>query len=436
MQRKSTSFLVWFLLIGVIGTFVAVLLMNASSQSDAPVLASLPTESPPTESANSISEILREGFGRGSTPLPTIAIPTQQIVIPTLDMSSGGGPPVDAAAVSGDVSDVVAVGRTPTPAPAFATAAADTDNAGDEEIEVVAVPVTSQPEDWSPPPLLPPLSRDPLGRDHFWLLRPIDSNALTSSVNSVYPYGSDGPEKENPLRVHHGIDISNPIGERVQAAGSGTVIWAADGRQSETDIFQNSPSYGNVIVIEHDFGYRGQYLWTLYAHLSAAFVQPGDRVEGGQTIGLVGNTGRVTGPHVHFEVRLGSTREDNRYSATYNPVLWMVPYVGHGVIAGRVVDASGNFVNDADITIRSRATGLPQAVTTSYVFLQTASEVNPDPVWQENFAVSDIPAGRYDVIATINGQRVVRQVNVIEGTTTFVELRPVSSAGDDDEGDD
>ena len=57
--------------------------------------------------------------------------------------------------------------------------------------------------------------------------------------------------------------MPNPIGEPVRAAGSGRVIWAADGREEEAGIFQNSPAYGNVVMIEHDFGYRGQPLYTL-----------------------------------------------------------------------------------------------------------------------------------------------------------------------------
>ena len=73
-----------------------------------------------------------------------------------------------------------------------------------------------------------------------------------------------------------------------------TVIWAADGLRVEEDgFFQNTPSYGNVIVIQHDFGYRGQALYTLYAHLSGVLVRRGDRVEARDAIGLVGQSGRV-----------------------------------------------------------------------------------------------------------------------------------------------
>ncbi|MCA9911811.1 MAG: peptidoglycan DD-metalloendopeptidase family protein, partial [Anaerolineae bacterium] len=270
---------------------------------------------------------------------------------------------------------------------------------------------------WSPPPLIPPISRDPLGRDHYWFQRPIASDG-NSSLLFVYTFGSDGPEDQ--WRVHHGIDLPNPIGDEVYAAGDGVVVFASDGRSGQTDIFQNTSSYGNVVFIEHDFSYDGQPVYTLYAHLQAALVRAGDVVKAGDPIALVGNTGVVSGPHVHFEVRIGS----DRYGATYNPVLWMVPYVGHGVIAGRVVDTEGEFVDDVLVTIRSFDTGLlhPATVTT-YNFPGTVDDVNPDPNWQENFAITDIPAGRWDVIVSLNGQRIVQQVEVFEGTTSFVELR-------------
>ena len=407
-QRGLPTLLILLLVLGGFG----VLLWSNTSPA-VPLAAAFPTQAQATEAGNAWIEVLREGFGENSTPLPTVEIPTQSVIIPTLSINRNVPiVPLNAADVGGDPDEAALQLVTPT-LPVATRSAEDLVSAA-----VTVQSVTRPPVSWQPPPLLPPISRDPLNRDHYWLRRPVDSNAR-NRVLSSYPYGSDGPEQNNPMRVHHGIDMPNEVGEQVRSAGSGYVVWPSESRADEITIFQNSPSYGNVIVIEHDFGHQGRPLYTLYAHLSAVFVGSGQFVEGGEVIGLVGNTGRVTGPHVHFEVRLG----ENTYGSTVNPALWMVPYVGHGVIVGRVVDANERFIDDVNITIRNFATGLQEATTTSYVFAGTGSEVNSDPVWDENFVVPDVPAGRYDVIAVIDGQRVVRQVQVVEGTSAFVELR-------------
>lgn len=413
MGKRASGIPTLLIIMIVLIGFGALLVVNSSPVT--PLSAAIPTQVEPTSDVNAWQAILSEGFGENSTPLPTIAIPTKAFVPPTLPSSQlATDAPLIAIDVGQNSNSQVADVATPTiPAPTAT-------NVGDG-IAITVEYVTRAPSEWQPPPLIPPLSRDPLGRDHYWLTRPVDSNA-NNAVLFYYPYGSDGPEKDNPYRVHHGIDMPNPAGQAVRAAGSGVVVWTADGRaQEEVPIFQNSPSYGNVIVIEHDFGYRGQPIYTLYAHLSASLVNQGQTVAAGEVIGQVGSSGRVTGSHVHFEVRV----RENVYRSTFNPALWMVPYVGHGVIVGRVVDRDENLVQDADITVRNRSNGLVQDTTTTYIQLGTGFDINPDPVWNENFVVADVPAGRYDVLVTIDGERVIRQVDVIEGTTTFVELAPV-----------
>lgn len=424
MRRGGSGIPTILLLVLILAGFTGMLFLNASPS--APQVAVLPTQAVPTEPPDALPAILRGEFGDNSTPLATIAIPTQPFIVPTVTQQAVESPTaIEAADLVIETQSSAANFATPTLPPATPTLVGVGEAALVEATSEVAVidAVTTEPDVWQPPPLIPPLSRDPLGRDHFWLMRPVDSNA-NNAVLFYYPYGSDGPEQANPLRVHHGIDMPNPIGETVRAAGSGRIIWAADGRENDAAFFQDSPSYGNVVVIEHDFGYRGQPIYTLYAHLSAALVRSGETVEAGQVIGLVGNSGRVSGPHVHFEIRVG----ENAYRATYNPVLWMVPYVGHGVIAGRIVDENGNWLNDIEITVRNRSTGLVQDTVTSYVLQDTAYDVNGDPIWRENYAIADVPVGRYDVIATINGERVVQQITVIEGTTGFVELKPSEPA--------
>lgn len=398
----------------VIAIFGIVILSNSS-----PALVTISvsqTDIQPTDDENAWQAILSNGFGSKSTPLPTIAIPTREFVVPTLNTQIlTTSTPFDARDVN-QKFDQIAEASTPTPIQPTSTVVGD-------GIELEIEYITKSPSDWQPPSLMPPISRDSLGRDHYWLTRPIDSNANNVGLG-YYSYGSDGPEFDNPYRVHHGIDIPNPVGEAVRAAGNGTVVWSADGRQNDVPMFQNSPSYGNVIMIQHEFGYRGKAVYTLYAHLSASLVQIGQYVESGQVIGQVGDSGRVTGPHLHFEVRMG----EDQYRTTYNPVLWTVPHIGTGVVAGRVLDSFGTGVQDAEVTIRNRSNGLIQDTTTSYIQLGSGFDVNPDPIWQENFAISDIPTGRYDVIAIIDGSRLIRQVNVIEGTTIFVELKQNNSS--------
>lgn len=87
---------------------------------------------------------------------------------------------------------------------------------------------------------------------------------------------------------HTGVDIGAPLGTEVVAALDGVVTFA--GRRG---------AYGQLIEIAHGDGYS-----TRYAHLSAILVQYGQIVRAGQVIGLVGSTGRATGPHLHFEFRI------------------------------------------------------------------------------------------------------------------------------------
>lgn len=86
---------------------------------------------------------------------------------------------------------------------------------------------------------------------------------------------------------HDGIDLSAPKGTRILASRSGKVTFAGE-----------ADGYGLLVIVDH-----GQGVETRYAHASAMLVKEGQEVKAGQVIAKVGNTGRSTGPHLHFEIR-------------------------------------------------------------------------------------------------------------------------------------
>ncbi len=103
-------------------------------------------------------------------------------------------------------------------------------------------------------------------------------------------------------KMHTGMDFTAPVGTEIYATGNGIV-----GR-----VEFNGRGYGNNVVISHGFGYQ-----TLYGHMSRMTVRPGQRVNRGDLIGYVGNTGTSTGPHLHYEVLRGG-RPVNPVNFYYN----------------------------------------------------------------------------------------------------------------------
>lgn len=131
-----------------------------------------------------------------------------------------------------------------------------------------------------------------------------DQKDLLSSTPSLWPargwVTSDFGIRTDPYTsertMHRGLDIANEIGTVVVAPSDGVVIF--DGTEG---------GYGNVLVLDHGYGVR-----TRYGHLSKILVKLGDKVKRGQQVAAVGNTGRSTGPHLHYEVRINGIPEDPR----------------------------------------------------------------------------------------------------------------------------
>jgi murein DD-endopeptidase MepM/ murein hydrolase activator NlpD len=88
-------------------------------------------------------------------------------------------------------------------------------------------------------------------------------------------------------RFHNGIDVANRIGTPIRAAASGRVVHV------ESQI----GNYGRFVIVRHPDGFQ-----TLYAHLNDFSVRTGEYVDRGEVLGVMGNTGRSTGPHLHFSV--------------------------------------------------------------------------------------------------------------------------------------
>lgn len=113
---------------------------------------------------------------------------------------------------------------------------------------------------------------------------PVNGRLMGSYGHRDDPFSGEGA-------YHSGVDISAPVGTAVKAAADGVVTFAAF-----------SGGYGRLVVIDH-----GRGLETMYAHLSKFDVIDGQEIRRGEILGRVGQSGRATGPHLHYEVRIGHT---------------------------------------------------------------------------------------------------------------------------------
>lgn len=121
--------------------------------------------------------------------------------------------------------------------------------------------------------------------DHFAKALP-DFIPLQGRISDGFGYREDPFTKEQ--QFHSGIDIAAPYGGDVRAAGAGKVVFV--GRKG---------GYGKLVVIDHGYG-----ITTYYGHASKLLVKEGQQVGKGEVIAKVGSTGRSTGPHLHFEIRI------------------------------------------------------------------------------------------------------------------------------------
>lgn len=223
-----------------------------------------------------------------------------------------------------------------------------------------------------------------------YLQRPIGGEGRRT-IDLSYPYNSN---LDGILEIHHGVEFPNPQGTPVVAAESGEVVFAGD--DDLTVLGPYTGFYGNVILLRHPGLYQGKDLFTLYAHLSALYVQLGDRVDRGDMIGEVGSSGAADGAHLHFEVRL----DRNDYNNTVNPVLWFAPVTTQsagegGTLAGEILGRYGTPMTSLPVTIEK----LDQdGAVLDRFYVETympSTSTQSHPVLSENFVLPDIPAGDY-----------------------------------------
>ena len=344
------------------------------------------------------------GTGKPLKPASGLAgAVTLAIVVGLSVLIANGGAPVTArphalgtATATPTATNTPTPTRTPTPVPPTAT------NTPTPTPSRTSTP-TFTPTVATPTPA-PPSA-------HLWLQSPVDPASTGDQRPQTYfPYGATGGGK---YRLHHGVDYMNPAGTRILASGAGTVIVAGNDLQT---VYGLKPDfYGNLVIQELDQRFQGQPVYLLYGHMSEIKVAAGQHLETGELVGLVGMTGVAVGPHVHLEVRLGA----NAYDSTRNPVLWLRPGPGEGVIAGRIVDGRGQPLAEIPVTFF-------RAVEPSKWWRQTqtyaVTEVNGDDALGENMALPYVPAGDYLVKVKIGNKSYVRPVTVLPGQVAYVEI--------------
>ena len=139
---------------------------------------------------------------------------------------------------------------------------------------------------------------DSLYQLNEYLINTMDSLPLGSPITDTIKISSNYGGRKNPFgtgwRFHTGLDIHAWIYDTIYATGDGIVknaYWMG--------------GYGRCVVISHSGGYE-----SMYAHLYRMFVKKGDTIQKGQAIGRAGNSGAVTGPHLHYEIRRNNKSTD------------------------------------------------------------------------------------------------------------------------------
>lgn len=237
-------------------------------------------------------------------------------------------------------------------------------------------------------------------------------------IEPSYRFGSTLFGERMP---HDGVEFLNPLGTPVLAAAEGKVFFSGNDRTKKWGRYTNL--YGNFIILEHNFQNNSEPIYTMYAHLSELLVEDGQLITKGQTIGLVGATGKAFTNHLHFEVRVGDILLQN----ARNPELFLPLFEntenGVGILIGSLLSRNGEPIPGESVVIQRIIDGIPQ--TGSTIYLETyAKGIFGDEHWQENFVVSNLPTGDYRVSAYAYGYLIEEFVSINEKEVTIIKLQP------------
>lgn len=237
----------------------------------------------------------------------------------------------------------------------------------------------------------------------FRLERPIPDNLQT---NGSYLYGE--PNFQNPALAHHGIDMS--IAYDTVRSGSDGVVYAIGYNPNDPIGGYEPGGAGNYVIIKSSWNTKDIYL--NYFHLTKPLVSSSQTVFTNQPIGISGNTGNSTGPHLHFEIRQG-TQTPSASRTRRNPELW-VAISGMGAIYGFVPNAANSTRVDISPDPKPRPPYTTFAYALTYNFNDPA--IQSDDVYGENYAIGDVKPGTYTItalsgaytrIVTVNAGQVV-----------------------------
>lgn len=224
----------------------------------------------------------------------------------------------------------------------------------------------------------------------FRLVRPVPN---TIKTNISYLYGE--PNFQNPSLAHHGIDISIAY-DTVRSASDGIVYFAGYNPNDTIGGYEPGGA-GNYVIIKSKW--NGKDIFLNYFHLKKPLKNSGDSVHINMPIGISGNTGNSTGPHLHFEIRQG-TQNPSAVRTRRNPELWFA-ISGMGAIYGKVPNAADNTRVDISPDPKPRP---PYTHSTFYALTYKFADpaIQSDDIYGENYAIGDVMPGTYTITA-LNG---------------------------------